>query len=85
MGAEYNDDILIEEFNMVTKIFNTEMFDADGKITKNFAKVPYNLLDLFNNRGYPLIDKNTLELCWYVRKDSKFVQEITKAYQLKLV
>lgn len=85
MGAEYNDDILIEEFNMVTKIFNTEMFDADGKITKNFAKIPYNLLDLFNNRGYPLIDKNTLELCWYVRKDSKFVQEITKAYQLKLV
>lgn len=82
MGAEYNDDILIKEFNAVSKIFNP--FIETEITNKTLVKVPFNLLELFNNRGYPIIDPQTLELCWYVYKDSSTVKEITKAYGIKL-
>ena len=80
MGAEYNDDILVHEFNQVSCIFNPD-FNMLGKKGCPLVKIPYNLLDLFNNRGYPLINKETLELEWYVSKESKTYKEIVQAYK----
>lgn len=70
-GAEYADDILIEEFNQVGGIFNPEIRNLlDGKRC-NLEKVPYGLLDMFNYRCYPIINNNTFELEWYVDTTTK--------------
>jgi len=64
LGAQYQDDILIDEFNKTVRVFNTNM--SDDKRPKEMTKIPYDLLTLFNHRGYPRIDTNTYELEWYV-------------------
>ncbi len=77
-GAMYNDDILIYEFNATTAIFNADMrkmmeIIASGqKYPENgtMRQIPFELLPLFNNRGYPYINPETLELEWYIRASS---------------
>ncbi len=64
MGITYQDDILIHEFNKVTKIFNPSMRDQNR--STDMVKVPKALLVIFNNRGYPRINPATYELEWYV-------------------
>ncbi len=64
MGITYQDDILIHEFNKVTKIFNPSMRDQNR--ASDMVKVPKALLVIFNNRGYPRINPATYELEWYV-------------------
>jgi hypothetical protein len=82
MGAMYNDDILIDEFNRTTGIFNKDMRDlvnakANGKpYSGNMVKIPFELLSLFNNRGYPYINPEYLQLEWYVRSDSQTYKNI---------
>ncbi len=66
MGITYQDDILIHEFNKVTKIFNPSMRDQSRDT--DMVKVPKALLVIFNNRGYPRINPATYELEWYVSK-----------------
>jgi len=66
MGVNYQDDILIKEFNDTVTIFNPSMGDKlrkteMSKITKQMIAV-YGL----NNRGYPRIDPVNNELEWYV-------------------
>ena len=34
----------------------------------NMVKLLPSELQLFNNRGYPRINEDTMELCWYVTK-----------------
>lgn len=73
VGAMYNDDILIQEFNATSLIFNKdlkEVLSYDGKdgSTVNFEKIPFELRDTFNHRGYPIIDTTTYELEWWVDK-----------------
>ncbi len=63
-GVTYQDDILIKEFNMTVAIFNPAMNDTNRP--NMMVKVNKNLLNYFNNRGYPYIDPNTYELSWYV-------------------
>jgi hypothetical protein len=63
MGVDYQDDILIREFNDTVAIFNPEM--ADGK-RGHMVKVSKNTVAMFNNRGYPRINPSTYELEWYV-------------------
>ena len=81
IGAEYNDDILVHEFNATSAIFNPDIKKLinTGR-SDTLARVPFNLLELFNNRGYPLIDKNTLELRWYVNKNSVAYKEVINAF-----
>lgn len=64
MGAMYMDDILAWEFNRVVEIFNDNM--TDEKRAKNYKKIPYAALNLFNHRGYPRINLNTYELEWWI-------------------
>lgn len=64
MGAMYQDDILIDEFNRTVGFFNSAMRDSNraGQCTK----IPQKYLILFNHRGYPRINPDTMELEWWV-------------------
>jgi len=77
-GAMYNDDILIMEFNEVSAIFNKDVRNMlEGK-SHNLEEIPQSLLGTFNNRGYPIIDRNTYELKWYINKSSSAYRELVK-------
>ncbi len=67
MGVDYQDDILVKEFNDTVKMFSPGMHDSKREST--MVKVPKTLLTIFNNRGYPYIDPVTMELQWWVAKD----------------
>lgn len=67
IGAMYNDDILIKEFNQTVAVFNPMMDDAN--IDTYMVKIPDSLKSLFNNRGYPRIHPFTYELEWWVSSD----------------
>lgn len=79
-GAIYRDSILIKEFNDVVGIFNTNMASGDNSVSgisgSSLEKIPVELLDAFNNRGYPYINPDTLELEWYISTSSKTYQNI---------
>lgn len=80
MGAQYLDDILIDEFNRTTALFNDTMsekyFTMKRDANRNvywtnpfYTKVEMDALALFNNRGYARIDPVTYELGWWVRNE----------------
>jgi len=76
MGACYNDDIIIDEFNRTSGLFNVGMQessfkkDAAGNVTNKFlVQIKYEWLNIFNSRGYPRIDPDTYELQWWVTKE----------------
>lgn len=64
IGAIYQDDILISEFNKTTELFNIGLKDANRDA--QYMKIPIDALGLFNNQGYPRINQDTYELEWYV-------------------
>lgn len=66
-GYNYNDDIIVYEFNRVVQIFNTQM--RDENIDTAMVKIPVHELNKFNNKGYPRINPNTYELEWFINKD----------------
>jgi hypothetical protein len=80
-GAMYQDDILIYEFNKVVSNFNPGMRDTEdvpvkatdeqlnSTRTRGYTKVPLEALSIFNNTGYPHINKNNYELEWWVPND----------------
>ena len=84
-GAQYQDDILIDEFNKTVRMFNPSMDDraysngAGSPITRDMVKIPNAMLNLFNNRGYPRINPNSYDLEWYIYKDDLAKKE--KAYE----
>jgi hypothetical protein len=67
LGARYQDDIIIHNFNTVVGIFNPSM--KDSYYASSMQKIPFETLQVFNGKGYPRIDPNTYELEWYVFKD----------------
>jgi hypothetical protein len=67
MGAEYQDDILIKEFNQTVVVFNPEMDDRFRD--RYMLKVSKNTIMMFNNRGYPRINPSDNTLEWWVSKD----------------
>lgn len=60
-GACYQDPIIVHEFNSVVKIFNPQMQTRAG-----MQLLQPNELQFFNNRGYPRIDPDSMELQWWV-------------------
>lgn len=66
MGAMYQDDILIREFNDTVKMFNRLM--ADDMREANYQKIPAVALGIFNGNGYPRINEDTYELEWWIDK-----------------
>lgn len=81
IGQEYNDDILAYEFNQAVYIFNPELRHS-GTRECEYTKIPFQYLELFNNRGYPLINLNTLELEWHISRSSRTYKEITSIYNI---
>lgn len=94
MGAIYQDDILIDEFNRTVALFNDRM--SAGKFTTTYGRgeggetivtstnphytqIPMDALGIFNNRGYPRIEPNTYELQWWVSSED-YAQRLP-AYQ----
>ena len=84
-GAEYSDDILIQEFNETVGIFNPDVANMIRGKKHNLEKVPQGLLDIFNYRCYPVINTDTFELEWYVDTTTKtykrivaYLKEVTK-------
>lgn len=65
-GAIYQDDILIWAFNKTVTTFNPSMKDEFRN--SEMVKLPYEYLDIFNNRGYPRINPEGYELEWWVKK-----------------
>ena len=78
MGAMYNDDILIKEFNEVSAIFNSDVRNLLNNKSHSLAEIPNELLKYVNNRGYPIINKDTYELKWYISKSSATYRDILK-------
>jgi len=64
LGVDYQDDILIDEFNKTTIIHNPVM--RDGMRENSMIKISRINLNLFNNRGYPRINPDSYELEWWV-------------------
>jgi hypothetical protein len=67
VGAMYQDDILIREFNDTVSLFNPMMNDLNR--AAGMVKIPVMALNLFNNRGYPHINEDTYELEWWTTHD----------------
>jgi hypothetical protein len=76
IGACYNDDILIHEFNTVVEIFNTSM--EEGKRASSMKLLDASELGIFNNAGYPRINPDSYRLEWYVRNEE--YARVTSAY-----
>jgi len=75
VGAIY-DDILIKEFNDATCIFNQDLkkirYNGNVASIAGYEKIPRELRDQLNHRGYPLINRRTFELEWWIEiKHSK--------------
>lgn len=72
IGACYQDDIIVDEFNSVVEIFNVNMREntKDSYRNSNMTKVPRDLLSFFNNMCYPRINTDSYELEWYVTKEN---------------
>jgi len=70
VGALYNDDILIREFNNTAGIFNPEIRKMANGYVHNLDKIPESLLTVLNYRGIPYINEETLELEWWIDKNS---------------
>lgn len=66
-GFEYNDPILIREFNDVVFFFNRNM--ATQPRVAKMVKIPYQHLLAFNGYGYPYIDPRSNELQWWIYRD----------------
>ena len=65
-GAEYQDPILIREFNDIVFLFNPDM--ATNTRKAKMRQLAYKELKLFNYYGYPYIHPRSLELQWWVYK-----------------
>jgi hypothetical protein len=67
MGAEYQDPILYNEFNLTVQIHNPDM--VDGRRESFYHKLAQSEMDAFNFNGYPRIEPTTLELEWWISID----------------
>ena len=78
VGAQYNDPILLDEFNRLVAIYNKDLRilgvengGRDNKIVgaNRYKKLTIGERRLFNYCAYPLINEQTYELEWWVPID----------------
>lgn len=70
-GADYNDPMIIHEFNKTVGIFNPAMrVEGNNSLPSANTMVPVKMaeLEFFNGRGHPFINPDTMELLWFVRQ-----------------
>jgi len=76
LGAIYDGNILTYTFNQTVGIFHSGMRALNMGKTHSMEKVPKPLLAAFSYRSYPRINSNTLELEWWVDKNSNSYKRI---------
>jgi hypothetical protein len=64
IGMDFNDPILVHEFNKVVHLFNPGM--KPSVRNQHYIQIPYEVIGFFNMRGYPQIDPTTMELQWWI-------------------
>ena len=76
LGAIYNDDIIVENFNRTVNIFNPgmrQMFEGKRNVkpkpTDPMVKIPRDKLVFYKNKGIPRINEETFELEWYIPRE----------------
>lgn len=74
LGACYNDDILVYEFNKTVEVFNPGMSDRMRDATM-IMLTPIERR-MFNNKGYPRINPFTMDLEWWV--DNSTYQQLLR-------
>ena len=90
VGARYNDAIIVKDFNKVNEIFNPEVSkliacNFKESTEHNLIKIPHNLLETLNYRGYPIINTNTYELEWWINKNSPTTRRLFKLLDNKTI
>lgn len=78
VGADYNDYVTLNEFNYVSAIFSPDMRAMMRGEEHNLVKIPRGLLTLLNHRGYPYVNMYTLELEWWISRNSKDLNRILR-------
>ena len=73
-GIEYNQRILIDDFNSTVELFDSRMIpvsyaETDISATDEMVRVPHNLAHLFRYRGVPRINPDTLKFETWVDKE----------------
>lgn len=66
VGMEYNDPILLNEFNTSVWVHNPDMMD--GYRERSMIQINPDYMKYFNYMGFPLINTYTNELTWWVYK-----------------
>lgn len=66
-GAEYNDDILIAEFNRTVELMDGDF--TDDKRESQYVLLPKALYRIFNGLAQPRINETTYELEWWVSNE----------------
>ena len=67
LGFTFYDNILVYEFNKTVTMFNPGMSEDIRHL--QYAKLDHRDHEIFNYRAYPYINRQTLELEWYVPKE----------------
>lgn len=67
MGVDYQDPVLVQEFNLTTVLFNRNM--ADGKRENFYTKLKHHERNFFNYKGYPRINPEDYELEWWISNE----------------
>jgi len=70
-GVDYNDDILIYEFNKVHTYFNPGYKKYMMGDNNAMEEIPNELKSILNFRGYPYIDPKSYKIKWLLNKSSK--------------
>lgn len=65
-GAEYNDDILIDEFNRLVQLFDPDFTEKTRQ--GNYIRLPPSAYRIFNGLAQPRINPNTYDMEWWVPK-----------------
>lgn len=83
LGAQYQDDILIYEFNKTVQIFNPSM--RPENLARDMIMIPEEMLNILNHRGYPRINPNTYELNWFLQQSyyNQRIKDLISFGQLK--
>lgn len=79
MGARINDDLTFLDFNDTVAAFNPEVRAYLQGDVSNMIVIPYDLLPVLSNRGYPIVDLETYELKWLLSKDSPTYKRLINA------
>lgn len=82
IGAIYNDDILVKEFNETNAIFNPEYRSFLKGDTNAMVAIPKELRTFLNHRGYPYINPDNYKIEWLIPKNGTLYKKLFKRFSI---